>query len=74
MSNPPNDRRASPLDPEVMSPAERLEEAAWLLARGFLRLRLRCADVEKKGLDVVPASSDSCLEWLGLRPPRRPLA
>jgi len=25
--------------PEVMSPAERLEEAAWLLARGILRRR-----------------------------------
>jgi len=39
MSNPPTDRRASPLDPEVISPAERLEEAAFLLARGILRRR-----------------------------------
>jgi len=44
MSNPPPDRRASPLDPEMMSPAERLEEAASLLARGILRRRLRTAD------------------------------
>jgi len=41
MSKPPNDRRASPLDPEMMSPAERLEEAAGLLATGLLRPRLR---------------------------------
>jgi hypothetical protein len=40
MSNAPTDRRASPLDPEVMSSAERLEEAASLLARGILRRRL----------------------------------
>jgi len=39
MSNPPYDRRASPLDPEMMSPAERLEEAASLLARGVIRRR-----------------------------------
>jgi len=72
MSNPPNDRRASPLDPEMMSPAERLEEAASLsaaadlpearLARGILRRRLRRADVENKGLDVLRNSSHSCLE------------
>jgi hypothetical protein len=62
MSNPPPDWRASPLDPEAMSPAERLEEAASLLARGILRRRLRTTDVENKGLDVLPASSDSCLE------------
>jgi len=31
---------SNPLDPEVMSPAERLEEAASLLARGVLRRRL----------------------------------
>ena len=30
--------------PEAMSPAERLEEAASLLARGFLRHRVRRAD------------------------------
>ncbi len=33
MSNPPTDRRASPLGPEMMSAAERLEEAASLLGR-----------------------------------------
>ena len=37
MSNPPYDRRASPLDPEMMSPAERLAEAASLLTRGIPR-------------------------------------
>ena len=34
---------SNPLDPEVMSPAERLEEAASLLPRGLLRRRLRRA-------------------------------
>ena len=63
MSNPPNDRRASPLDPEMMSPAERLEEAASLsaaadlpearLARGILRRRLRAADGRKPALSRV---------------------
>jgi len=70
MSNPPYDRRASPLDPEMMSPAERLEEAASLLARGILRRRLRlarrqsggAADGRKKPLDVPADSSHSCLE------------
>jgi hypothetical protein len=55
-------KMSNPLDPELMSPAERLEEAASLLARGFLRRRLKRADVENKGLDVLPASSHSCLE------------
>jgi hypothetical protein len=66
MSNPPPDRRASPLDPEVMSPAERLEEAASLLARGILRRRLRTADgrkpalsgAEGKPLDVLREARD----------------
>jgi hypothetical protein len=53
---------SNPLDPEVMSPAERLEEAAWLLARGILRRRLRTADGRKKPLDVLRSSSHSCLE------------
>jgi len=44
---------SNPLDPEVMSPAERLEEAASLLARGILRRRLRTADGRKKPLDVL---------------------
>ena len=64
--------------PEVMSPAERLEEAASLLARGILRRRLRAADerkpalspsaplrvnsVEGKPLDVPRQPRDECLE------------
>jgi len=62
MSNPPYDRRASPLDPEMMSPVERLEEAASLLARGILRRRLRAVDGRQKRLDVSADSSHSCLE------------
>jgi len=62
MSNPPTDRRASPLDPEVMSPAERLEEAASLLARGILRRRLMTADGRKKGLELSGVPRDECLE------------
>jgi len=58
------------LDPEVMSPAERLEEAASLLARGILRRRLRTADgrkhvlsgAEGKVLDVLREPRDECLE------------
>ena len=38
---------SNPLDPEMMSPAERLEEAASLLARGILRRRLKAADGER---------------------------
>jgi len=61
---------ANPLDPEVMSPAERLEEAASLLARGILRRRLRTADgrkpalsgVEGKVLDVLREPRDECVE------------
>jgi len=45
-----------------MSPAGRYREVAFLLAAAFVRLRLKRADVENKGLDVLPASSDSCLE------------
>ena len=56
--------------PEVMSPAERLEEAASLLARGVLRRRLRTADgrkpalsgVEGKPLDVLREARDECVE------------
>jgi hypothetical protein len=63
---------SNPLDPEMMSPAERLEEAASLsatadlplarLARGILRRRLRTADGRQKRLDVSSDSSHSCLE------------
>jgi hypothetical protein len=61
---------SNPLDPEMMSPAERLEEAASLLARGILRRRLRAADgrkpalsgVEGKPLDVPRQRRDECVE------------
>ena len=53
---------SNPLDPEMMSPAERLEEAASLLARGILRRRLRTADGRKKGLELSGVPRDECLE------------
>jgi hypothetical protein len=53
---------SNPLDPEVTSPAERLEEAASLLARGVLRRRLRAADGRKKPLDVLREARDECVE------------
>jgi hypothetical protein len=53
---------SNPLDPEVMSAAERLEEAAALLARGILRRRLRTADGRKKPLDVLREARDECVE------------
>jgi hypothetical protein len=48
-------------DPAEMSPIERSGEVAQLLARGFLRARLRKSRM-KKGLDVSRPSSDSCIE------------
>jgi len=45
-----------------MPAADRCREVASLLAAGFVRLLLKRADVENKGLDVLPASSHSCLE------------
>jgi len=53
---------SNPLDPEAMSPAERLEEAASLLTRGILRRRLRTADGRKKGLELSGVPRDECLE------------
>jgi len=53
---------SNPLDPEVMSPAERLEEAASLLARGIHRRRLRTADGRKKGLELLAEPRDECVE------------
>ena len=53
---------SNPLDLEMMSPAERLEEAASLLARGILRRRLRTADGRKKPLDVLREPRDECVE------------
>jgi len=62
----------NPLEPESMAPTQRLEEVAGLLATGFLRLRLRRtdssavalakADGRKKPLDLLRASSHSCVE------------
>jgi len=49
-------------NPESMSPADRCREVASLLAAGFVRLRLKRADLENKGLDVLRTSSHSCLE------------
>jgi hypothetical protein len=45
-----------------MTPAQRLEEVAGLLATGFLRLRLRRADERKKALDVLAEPRDECVE------------
>ncbi len=53
---------ANPLDPDAMSPRERIEEAASLLARGVIRRHLRRADKRKKVLDVLRVSSDECVE------------
>jgi len=53
---------SNPLDPDLMTASERLAEAAYLLARGILRRRLRAADGRQKRLDVSADSSHSCLE------------
>jgi hypothetical protein len=55
-----------------MTPAQRLEEVAGLLASGFLRLRLRRtdssavatakADARKKGLELLAEPRDECVE------------
>lgn len=50
------------LDPELLSPQERLAEVGALLARGLLRRRLRAADARQKGLEVLPPLSEVCLE------------
>jgi len=52
----------NPLEPESMTPAQRLEEVAGLLATGILRLRLRPTDARKKVLDVLAEPSDECVE------------
>ena len=62
----------NPLDPALMSPAARRAEVAAILATGFLRLRLRHVDGRHEGPDALRPPSEECLEWLGLRPPRRP--
>jgi hypothetical protein len=55
-----------------MTPAQRLDEVAALLATGFLRRRLRCADssavalaqadARKKGLELFAVPRDECVE------------
>jgi hypothetical protein len=72
MSNPPYDRRASPLDPEMMSPAERLAEAASLLARGILRHRLRMSTARETGHGCVLGNL-RCSAALLVSPERSPL-
>lgn len=62
----------NPLDPALMSPADRRAEVVAILATGFLRLRLKEVDGREILPDVLRQPSDECLEWLGLRPPRRP--
>jgi len=52
----------NPLEPESMTPAQRLEEVAGLLATGFLRLRLRRTDGRKKGLELLAVPRDECIE------------
>ena len=53
---------SNPLDPDLMTAPERLSEVAGLLARGILRYCLKAADGRKKPLDVLRASSHSCVE------------
>jgi hypothetical protein len=64
------------LDPELMSAKERIEEVASLLARGFLRARLRAAEKCQNGLAILRTSSHECPKWLGglCPPPWRPKA
>jgi len=50
----------NPLDPELMSPDERLAEVGAILALGLLRRRLRAAGRREKNLDNLRHSSDSC--------------
>jgi len=62
MPNPPYSRRASLLDPDLMTAADRRAEVASILATGFLRYRLQEATKREIPLDVVPRPSDECLE------------
>ena len=48
------------LDPELLSPEQRLAEVGALLARGLLRCRVRAAGRREKDLDVLRPSSHSC--------------
>lgn len=60
-----------PTDPADMSPAERCDEVAAILARGFLRLHSRIPSVFGTGGHAanLPESSATCLE---LSTPPRP--
>jgi hypothetical protein len=55
-------RKAGPnaLDPELLSPDERLAEVGALLALGLLRGRVRAAGRREKDLAIVRPASDSC--------------
>ena len=55
-------RGPNSLDPELLSPGERLAEVGALLALGLLRRRVRAAGRREKDLDNLRSSSDSCLE------------
>ena len=55
-------KRPNPLSPEAMSPAERLDEIARILALGVVRLRLRKssqlpAELGESSLDFPPHQS-----------------
>ena len=51
---------SNPLDPELLTAQERLQEVASLLALGFLRHRLRAAKRREKPLAIPREPSDSC--------------
>jgi hypothetical protein len=50
------------LDPELLYPAARHAEIAHLLARGYLRYRLQCADDREKYLAFLRDPSHSWCE------------
>jgi hypothetical protein len=60
--------RLDPADPESMSPAERRDEVASILARGVLRLHGRVANID----DVGEIAENSPLTCLDLPPESRP--
>ena len=53
---------SNPLSPDLMTPDERLDEVAQILAAGLVRLRQRecdsdCSRLEKNDLDLSPDRS-----------------
>jgi len=52
----------NPLDPDLLTARERVAEVASLLARGFLRSRLRSARKCQRDLAIPAEPSDSCLK------------